>query len=82
MELTDSCQRRGGGGTGGKRVKGLAKEHICIIRGHRQQCGDSQREVGQGLRGGGQSGGWDICNNINNKNKDKHKEKTAQTTVN
>ena len=49
MEHTDSCQSRGG--TGWKRVRGLAKEHTstCLTHRHRQQCGDSQR---------GEGGGW------------------------
>ena len=37
--------------------------------GHRQQCGDGQREGGAG--GGGQRGGdTDICNSVNNRNKE------------
>ena len=34
--------------------KGLAKEHMCIAHGHREQCGDGQREwggVGSGKKG-------------------------------
>ena len=31
-----------------RKVKGLAKEHVCIIPRHRQQCGDGQREGGVG----------------------------------
>ena len=27
-------------------MKGLVKEHVRIIHGHRQQCGDGQREGG------------------------------------
>ena len=42
MDWTDSCQR-GRRGTG-RKVKGLAKEHVCMARGHGQQCGDGQRE--------------------------------------
>ena len=56
-------------------MKGLVKEHICINHGHRQQCGDSQREWGGGWWLGGGTQGWvgngDICNSINNKNKEK-----------
>ena len=37
---------------------------------HRQQCGDGQREVGEGMGGVGQRGGTgDICNSVDNKNK-------------
>lgn len=50
----------GGGRTGWKGIKELAKEQICIAHGHRKQCGDGQRE---GVENG------DICNSANNKNK-------------
>ena len=50
------------------KVKGLTKEHTCTTYRPRQQCGDGQREVGQGLGGGGQKGKrGDICNSVNNK---------------
>ena len=29
-------------------MKGLAKEHICVVHRHIQQCGDGQREGGPG----------------------------------
>ena len=35
-------------GTGWKKMKGLAKEYICITHGHRQQWGEGQREGGDG----------------------------------
>ena len=48
----------------------LAKEHRCIIHGHRQQCGDGQREGGGGWRGRGpRVENGDIYNSVNNKNK-------------
>ena len=47
---------RGEGGTGWKKVKELAKEHICITHSYRKQCGDD---------GGGEKMG--TCNSINNK---------------
>ena len=57
----------GEGGTGWK-MKGLAKEHICMTHGHGQPCGDCLREWEGGLGGGGQRGGnWDNCNGINSK---------------
>ena len=34
--------------TGRIKVKGSAKEHICIIHRHRHQCDDGQREGGKG----------------------------------
>ena len=37
----------GESGTGRKTLKGLVKEHICIIHKHRQQCGDGWREKGE-----------------------------------
>ena len=40
-----------------KEGKGLAREHIRITHRHRQQCGDSQREGGQGMGAGGQTAG-------------------------
>ena len=71
MEQTDNCQD---GRTGWKRVKGLGKEHLCVTHRHRQQCSDSLRE-------GRTRTGWrwakgeigDICNSVNNKNKEKTK---------
>ena len=56
-------------GTGWKNEKGLAKDHICTTHRHRQQCGDSQREGGQGLgkgeQRGRQRGNGDICHSVN-----------------
>ena len=55
-------------------MKALAKDHICMTHGHRQQCGNSQREGGQGLGGGGQRrGNGDICNSVNSEHKEKHR---------
>lgn len=56
MEQTDSCQKgQSLGGTGKKKVKGLTKNHISeyVIHRHRQQSGDSQKERGCGVGGGG-----------------------------
>ena len=46
---------------------GVAKEFICMTRGHEQWCGDCWRE--QGVLGGrGQRRkNWDNCNSIINK---------------
>ena len=55
MEQTDSYHR--GGRTGWKKVKGLAKENICITHRYRQQCSDGQKDGGAGTGGGGQGGG-------------------------
>ena len=39
-------------------MKGLGKEHICIIHGYQQQCGDGRGKGEWGLGGGGgQRGG-------------------------
>lgn len=51
-------------------MNGSSKVYACITHGHRQECGNGQRERGQELDGGGQRrwwwwGGWgdgDICN--------------------
>lgn len=51
--------------------------HICIIHGHRQQCGDAHWEgrTGAGCRLAERKREiWDICNKVNNK-KIKEKEK-------
>ena len=65
--LTAVIKERGGE-TGGKNVKGLVKEHICVTHRHRQQCGEGQGEGGCGLGRDRQSGrGGNICNNVNNK---------------
>lgn len=37
-----AVQGEGVGGTGWKKVKQLAKGHICITHKYRQQCGDCQ----------------------------------------
>lgn len=50
---TDWQMSGGGEGDWIKKVKRLAKEHTCIARGHRQQCG----EAGWGAQGGGRTGG-------------------------
>ena len=54
-------------------MKGLAKEHKCITHGHRQQCGDGQREGGAGLgrrgTGGGKMGTSVTMSTIKNKEK-------------
>ena len=58
-------------------MKELAKEHIYITHGHRQQCGDGLMEGGGGLNGGGQRNGGtsDICNSVNNKSKVREKKR-------
>lgn len=38
-----------------KKLKELAKEHVCIIHRHRKQCDDCQR----GARGAGQNWGME-----------------------
>ena len=46
------------------------RQRTCMTHRHRQQCGDGQREVGEGMGGVGQRGGTgDICNSVDNKNK-------------
>ena len=47
MEQTDSDQRGGEGDNGGKKGKGLVKEHVND-HGHGQQCGDELWEQGVG----------------------------------
>ena len=60
MGQTDSCQRGGGGWI--KKMKGLAKEHVCITHRLRQRCG-----LARGKGGGGwvEADRWgenrDIC---------------------
>ena len=57
----------------GEGILTRAKEHICMTRRHRQQCGGGQREGEGELGTGGQRGGnGGICNYINNKNKEKN----------
>ena len=50
--------------------------YICFIyvkHRHRQQCGDGQREGGQGSEEAGRvEGKGDICNGVDSKNKDKY----------
>ena len=42
---------------GCKKVKGVAKEHVCVTHGHRRQCGDRLKEGRVCLKGeGGQRG--------------------------
>ena len=76
-----SCNKKtkkwlpGGGGPGWKKVKGWATDHECMTHRHRQQGGDGQRqgvwgEVGKVGVGG--LGNGDICNSVNNKNKEKN----------
>ena len=52
MGQTDSCQRGVGSGGQMKEEKGLAKALTCTTHGHRQQCGEGQREgeMGAGWR--------------------------------
>ena len=66
-----AVRRLGEGGTGWNKVKEVAKEHVCITHRRRQQCGDGQRE---------EEVWWnrDICNIINNKNKEKKKKGIAK----
>ena len=56
-----------------KEGEALAKEHICITHRHRQWCGDGQREGEWGWvevgKGAGKNG--DICNSVDDKNKEK-----------
>ena len=42
-------------------MKGLAKGHICIIHGHRQERGEGQREEGRGWEEGVKRGKGDNC---------------------
>ena len=69
MEQTDSCQKGGVGGVGWKKVKELAKEHVCLTYEHRQ-CGDGHRERGKGFRG---MGTFEIVSTIKIKKKRKKK---------
>ena len=46
-----------GEGTRWKKLEGLAKGHTCVTCRHGQQCGEGQREGGQGLVEGGRGGG-------------------------
>lgn len=49
-------------------MKRTAKEHIHIAHGHRQQCGEGQRDGRRDLGTEGMRvGNGDICNNVNNK---------------
>lgn len=51
------------------KLKKLAKEHICLVHGHGQQCGNSQREGDRGwtqVEKVGENG--NICNSVNNNN--------------
>ena len=48
-------------------MKGLAKEHICMTRGHRHQCGDGKG--GRRLGVGGKAGEMQDSNSVNDKNK-------------
>lgn len=47
-----------------KKVKGLAKELICVTHRHKQQGGEGQKEGGveSGLRWAKGGGNGDICN--------------------
>ena len=47
-------------------MMGLAKDHICPIHRHRQQCGDGQREgwVGKWVVTNKEGGNGGICNSI------------------
>ena len=56
MEQTDSCQREGERGSWMKERKESAKEHKGITHGHRQLCGDGQREGEFGTARRGQMG--------------------------
>ena len=42
----DSCQRKGGGGNGGKKGKEVVKEHAWTTHGHGQRGGDGLWEQG------------------------------------
>ena len=50
--------------TESKKGKGLAKEHTGLTHGHKQQCGEGQREGGQGLGGGRQREGWKVGTSV------------------
>ena len=41
-----------GGGGDWMEGEGLASEHACMTHGHRQQCGDGQRESGRWVEAG------------------------------
>ena len=53
MEHADSCQRGGGGESGGRKAKG----HTHITHSHGQQCGHGLREGGGDWVEGGTGGG-------------------------
>ena len=54
---------------GWKKLKGLAREYMCITHGHSQQCGDGQREEGRELEAKAKEGHKDICSSAKSKNK-------------
>ena len=56
MEQTDSCHGKEDGRGGGKKGKGLVKEHVWMTHGHGQQSGDELWEQGVGQDEGGQRG--------------------------
>ena len=59
---------------GQKKGKGLAKGHACITHRHRHQCGkEGKGDRGWVEKGKGRAGNGDICNSVNNTNKEKIK---------
>ena len=76
MRQTDSCRGRG---NGGKKRKGLVKEHVWMTHGHGQRCGDGLWEQAGGLDRGGQRGkNWDTCNRTNKSKKRKKRNISAE----
>ena len=64
-----AARGKGVGDNGGKKGKGLVKEHVGMTHGHGQQGGDGLWEQRMGQDGGGQrKENWDNCNKLN-KNK-------------
>ena len=77
MEQTNSDQRREGkGDNGGKKEKGLDKEHVCMTHGHGQWCGDLLWEQGEGCMKEDTGGNWDNYNRTTiNKFYEKHRKR-------
>ena len=60
-EHTDSCQRNGVGGNGGKKGKGIVKEHVWMTHRHEQEGGNGLWEGRMGQDRGGQRGkNWEV----------------------
>ena len=72
MEQTDAVGGKSGGGTEWEKVKGLAKEQVCMT--HRQGMACRVRRLGRdGQTEVGGGGNGDNCNSINNKTQGKKK---------